>query len=343
MKICWFGLVTVLGALCLAAAAQDISSAQNVAEVRVSGLERVSEQVVRARLEVQPGQPLNPRAIARDIRRLYELGHFANIRVDATPVTGGVALTYLVEEKRVIDEIKIIGNDKIKERRIRGVLSWREGDAFLPEGYDGEREAILGLYQEKGFANASVDIIAEKVGPSRIRLTYVIHEGRKARIRSIRFVGNEALGRGDLKKIMQTRRAFWFVGGRFDQDKFEADLQNIVRAYGDEGRLEAQVPRTEIEYTDGGKGMHITVYLDEGAQYSVATLQVANNAVYDDEEVRGIIEVHEGDVHNRSQVQADAALIQQGYQDSGYVDAQVSPQVVLDLSLIHISEPTRPY
>ena len=325
----WISLALLLTLAAVGSYAQN-DSLPTIAEVRIAGLERISEQIVRSQLEVQAGQSYSPRAVARDIRRLYELGHFSNIRVDASEVAGGIALTYFFEEKRVIDEIQIIGNEKINDRKVRGVLSWREGDAFLPDGYDSEREAILNLYQEKGYANAAVDIIAEKVGPSRVRITYVVHEGKKARIRSITFVGNDVLSKHRLNKTMKTNKAWWFLGGRYNEEKFEADLESILKAYGEEGRLEAAIPRTEVVYTDDGDGMHITIYLEEGAEYTVGTLEVANNAVYDDDEMESVIEIHEGDVHNRTQVAEDAATIEKGYQDSGYVNTAVTPQVVLD-------------
>lgn len=316
--------------VCVTAAAQQGQAPPKVTAVYIEGLERVSEQVVRSKLEVQPGQDYNPRTVARDIRRLYELGHFSNIKADGREEQGGLAIAYLVEEKRAIDEVRIIGNKKMSERKVRGVLSWREGDTFVPDGYDQEREAILDLYAGKGFANATVDIAAEKVGPSRVRLTYNINEGKKARIRSISFVGNDAIKTRRLNKIMKTRRAFWFVGGKFNEEKFEQDLLNILTEYGDEGRLEAAIPRTEITFSDSGKGMHVTVYLSEGAQYTVETIEIADNEVYDDDEVSDIVEVHAGDVHNKSQVAADADLVAKGYQDSGYVNTKVTPQVVLD-------------
>lgn len=314
----------------MAWAQQASAQAPRISAVTVSGLERVSEQAVTSKLEVQAGQTYNPRAVARDIRRLYELGYFSNIVVESQPDGDAIALNYRVEEKRVIDEIRIIGNKKLSDRKVRGVLNWREGDTFLPDGYDQEREAILNLYAGKGFANATVEIVAEKVGPSRVRLTYTISEGKKARIRSITFVGNDALSKNRLQKIMKTHKAFWFVGGKFDEAKFETDLTNIIDAYGNVGRLEAAIPRTEVTYTDDGKGMNITVYLTEGAEYHVETIEFADNEVYDDDEIRDIVEVQETDVHNKGQVEADAGTVEQGYRDSGYVNAKVTPQVVLD-------------
>ena len=129
----------------------------------------------------------------------------------------GVAVTYIVQEKRVISEIKIIGNDKLKSRAIRSVLTWREGDTFVEEGYEEERAAVLKLYQTKGMPNAAVDIVVEETGPSRVRITYMITEGKKAKISAIHFVGNDRLSDRRLKKGLETKRRWWFLGGKYDE------------------------------------------------------------------------------------------------------------------------------
>ncbi len=320
-------VLTCLSALW--AAAEDLEG-KTLSAVNISGLERVSEQVVRAKLEVQPDQVFNPRAIGRDIRRLYELGHFTSIKTDAVLDNGKVALTYIVEEKQVVDEVRIIGNRKIKIRKIRGVIKLREGESFLPDMYEEERDAILKLYEGKGYANASVDLIVEKVGPSRVRVTYAISEGRKARISKIQFAGNQDITTRKLKKIMKTRRAFFFIGGKFEEEKFETDLTNILDEYGNRGHLEAEIPSTDVEFTPDGKHMRLKVNISEGPVYHVETLEAANNEVYDNDEITKIVQVHAGDVHNKGQIVKDADLVSQGYQDSGYVDAQDTPQVTLD-------------
>lgn len=298
--------------------------------IDVRGLVRVSEQLVRSQLEVQVGQPYNPNAVARDIRRLYGLGHFDTIRVDADSSVLGLSLTYVFSEKRIIDEIKIIGNKKMRTGRIRGALSWKEGDSFAADAYGEEREAILALYEEKAYANTTIDIQVEEVGPSRVRIVYVITEGKKARIRSIEFAGNEALSGRELRKKMKTKRAWWFLGGRYDEDKFEMDLENLVDEYGNVGHLDVAVTGANITYSPNGKKMDIVVSLSEGPQYTVGNLDTAENMVYDDDEILDIIKVHPGDVHNKGQVAQDADLIARGYQGSGYVNANVTPLVTLD-------------
>lgn len=319
-------LAIVVGA---SAVAQNLNELE-VKEVKISGIERVSEQAVRSQLEVQPGQKYNPAAVARDIRRLYDLGHFESVQVDAQPVEGGVALTYIVQEKRIIDQINIIGNNKMRASRIRGVLSCRQGDSFSPDLYDEERRAVLSLYEQRGFANTTVDINVEEIGASRVRITYDIKEGRRARIRDIDFIGNQALSHRRLRKALGIRPAFLFFGGKYNEEKLETGLDNIVDTYGNVGHLEAQIVSTDINYTPSGKRMELDITVAEGPQYKVDTLEVANNVVFDDDELVKVVEVRPGDVHNKGQVAEDASLIEKGYQDAGYVNATVTPQVTLD-------------
>ncbi len=315
--------------VCLSAVAQEYAN-KTIQEVRLQGLERVSEQLVRSQVEVAAGQTFDRNAVSRDIRRLYDLGFFTNIKADVAEAGDQVIVTYQLEEKRVIEEVRILGNDKVKVRNIRGALSWKEGDSFFPEAYDAEREAILNLYAAKGFPNASVEIIIEEIGASRVRVSYMIEEGKKARIRDIEFVGNDVMSDRKLRKLMETKRAYWLLGGKYDEQKFETDLGTIVDQYGDYGRLEATVTDTDFDYAEGGRNVRVKIYLSEGPEYRVETLEVADNVVYDDDEVLDIVDVHAGDVHNKGQVEQDAELVQKGYADSGYINAQVAPQVTVD-------------
>jgi len=311
-------------------AQESTAPERKVTSILISGLKAVSEQLVRAQLEVQVGQTYNPGAVARDLRRLYSLGHFDTIKVEAAPEAEGIALTYVVQEKRIIDAIRIMGNNKIGHSKIRAVLSWKEGDSFSPDAYDEERKAILKLYEEKAFANSAVDINVEEVGPSRVRVTYVIDEGRKARIRSIKFEGNDVLTSRDLRKMMKTKRVRWFLGGKYKEEKFEADLKAIIEKCGNIGRLEAAILATNITYSQNGRKMDVLISLKEGPEYKVEAVEAAQNQVFDDDEIIDVIKVHSDDVHNKGQVAKDADLIAKGYRDSGYVNAEVTPQVTLD-------------
>ncbi len=324
------GASCILFILASASAFAQQYEGKTIKEVRLEGLERVSEQLVRSQLEVQAGNTFSQLAISRDIRRLYDTTFFNSIKGDVTEAGDGVVVTYIVEEKRVISEIKIIGNDKLKARTIRSATTWKEGDTFVEEGYEEERAAVLKLYQSKGMPNAAVDIVVEEVGPSRVRITYMITEGKKAKISSIAFEGNDRLSDRKLKKGMETKRRWWFLGGKYDESKFETDLTKVIDKYGDVGRMEAEITGTEMTYSPSGKSVDIKVSVIEGPEYTVATVEPGSNKVYDDDEIMDITKTKPGEVHNKSQVNTDAETIRKGYESSGYINANVEPQVTLN-------------
>jgi len=315
--------------------AQDNTGPLVIDEVEIRGLERVGESLVRSLLEVKPGSTYDrqidvQRAVQRDIRRLYQLGYFATIGAKARKDGNKNILIYELVEERIIDEVRIQGNKKLKLRQLRSSISWHEGQAFVKEGYGEERDSVLNLYRSKGFLNTTVDIVVEPIAPSRVRVTYQIIEGKKAKIKSINFLGNDALSNRKLKRTIKTRRAYWFLGGKFDQEKWENDLAAVIDKYGDVGRLEAEIANTEFTYGKNGKRLDIDVTVAEGPEYHIGTLSTANNFVFTNGELEPRIKSVQGEVHNRSLVNADADAIQNLYRDSGYVRASVTPQVTLD-------------
>jgi len=323
-------LLLISGMVCVGIAGAQEGEARIIRDISFDGLLRISDAAARAQLETQVGAAYDAGAVARDIKRLMDLGFFDAVDAKVEEAGGEIILTYAVVEKRLIDQILIVGNRKIKSRVIRAALTMREGGSFEPEMFENERQAVLDLYKGKGFANTTVDVTAENIGPSRVRLVYTIGEGKKARIKSITFVGNDHMKTKRLRKVMKTKQARWFFSSRYDEDKFAADLTNITDAYGELGFLEAKVASTDMEYSNNGKRIDITMYLEEGPQYSMNSLDIARNIVYDDEDLLDVVKVHPGDVHNKVQVSKDVAAIQQGYQDSGYIDAVVTPQITLD-------------
>lgn len=56
-----------------------------LAEVRIEGLKKTKEKVVRRELSVKPGEIYDNRKIVRDLQRLYNLGFFEEVRRDHLP------------------------------------------------------------------------------------------------------------------------------------------------------------------------------------------------------------------------------------------------------------------
>ena len=308
------------------------STSTIVDTIELRGLTRISESLVRSQLESKEGEPLSRRAVARDIRRLFSMGHFSNIDAIEEERVGTFVLVYKFTEERTISELIIVGNKKLKSRDVRSALSYQEGDPFLEETFETERADLLAVYKDKGFLNASVDIVVEELDEARMRVTYLITEGRKARIKKVKFTGNENISTRKLRKAVKTGNGFLFISGRYKEEKLTKDLARILEKYGEVGRLESEVLGTNFNYIRDGKRVIITINLLEGAEYTVANLELGDNFVFSDAELNELLEVKPGEIHNATQVREDTQSISEQYHDNGYVNMRIDDVVTLNRS-----------
>src|SRR5438876_12304209 len=104
--------VTVLLALVFTAVEPQTlqtTDPNRIEEVRVSGNRRIPTDTIKYNLQSKPGGQLDKDVIRRDIKALYALGHFDDIRVEEEPGTTGQIVTFVVKEKRLIRSIKYDG------------------------------------------------------------------------------------------------------------------------------------------------------------------------------------------------------------------------------------------
>ncbi|MBW2277862.1 MAG: hypothetical protein JRF63_10240, partial [Deltaproteobacteria bacterium] len=78
---------------------------QRVVRVDVTGNRRVSGDDIRANVGTRRGMTFDHKRLARDIRTLYNLGFFSDIRVFVSEEKEGVAIAIEVVEKAAINEI----------------------------------------------------------------------------------------------------------------------------------------------------------------------------------------------------------------------------------------------
>jgi outer membrane protein assembly factor BamA len=75
------------------------AAAPTIASIDFAGNDTTQPQVMLREMVIKPGDPADPAKIERSRQGVQDLGLFRSVEVRQTPVAGGVALTFVVDEK----------------------------------------------------------------------------------------------------------------------------------------------------------------------------------------------------------------------------------------------------
>jgi outer membrane protein insertion porin family len=123
-----------------------------------------------------------------------------------------------------------------------------------------------------------------------------------------------------------------FSGAKFDQTKFDGDLEKVLDHYNGLGYRDAQVVDTALYYTPDGN-LNIDVKVDEGRKYYFGNITWKGNTKYSDSILNAILRINKGDTYNLNvlnkrvgkQLTAEGGDIGGLYQDDGYLFFRVEP------------------
>ena len=200
-----------------------------ISDLRVDGLQRISEGTVYNYLPLGPGDELNPANARASIRELYRTGFFQDIRMDRE----GSILVITVKERPAISTVTLAGNKAIKDEELRRVLfdiGLSEGEVFDRLVLDRLQQELIRQYFSQGRYAVSVDTRVTDLERNRVRIAIVIDEGDVAEIRHINIVGNETFtDKVILKEFLFTFGSFGSMEGEFDFPSGVAVMQAITK------------------------------------------------------------------------------------------------------------------
>jgi outer membrane protein insertion porin family len=78
--------------------------------VEIKGLKRIGESAVMSKITQRLGAQLSPEKTNEDIRNIFKMGYFDDVKAEIEPFEGGIKLIYVVKEKPTIIKIELFGN-----------------------------------------------------------------------------------------------------------------------------------------------------------------------------------------------------------------------------------------
>jgi outer membrane protein assembly factor BamA len=86
------------------------SSGKMVTAIEVRGNKSISSNTILSKMKTRPGSPYLDNIISDDLKRLYILGYFSDIKINTEPFKDGLKVIISVEERPLIDKIIFSGS-----------------------------------------------------------------------------------------------------------------------------------------------------------------------------------------------------------------------------------------
>lgn len=300
---------------------------ERIARVEVKGNRRVENDAILAAVQTREGDLVSPAKLREDLKAVYKLGYFTDVKIDVSDTPEGQVVTFLVQEKPAIKEIYIEGNRKIKDKKIMEVLDIKKysiaSDAAIRENV----EKVEELYREKGYYEASIKYRLEPITKEEVNLVLEIEEGPKLYIKEISFEGNRAFKDKQLRKVMETKEksllTFITGAGILKSETLERDVEKVAAFYYNNGYIKARVGEPKIDIRH--RGIYVTIPVEEGPRYKVGQVNFQGDLLEPPEKLREMLKITEEEIYSREVVQEDLTTLGDFYADHGYATANISP------------------
>jgi outer membrane protein insertion porin family len=305
-----------------------------ITSIEIHGLKRVEEGALKARISQNIGEPLSQEKTNRDIKSIYKMGYFDDVRVEIEAFEGGVKLLYIVREKATIVNIEFQGNEEIETSDLQEKITISSGSIADTVLIQDNASLIKSYYEEEGYWMSNVVPVVNRISENEIRLTYQINEGTKVKIKDIIIEGNDNISNRKIKKVMETKEwwIFSFItsSGYFRSTRMDMDIAKIKNLYFDNGYVTVIIAEPEISVNKEAKRMTIKIKIAEGDQYKVSSVDFTGNTVFDNETIRQKITIPTGSIFKKSGLERDMASISSLYSDNGYALITVIPDLIPD-------------
>ncbi len=333
----------------------DVVERSIVQEVRVTGLERISESAVLEESELRSGDPLSRNSLERaktfireELRR--QGVPFAAIEESVTEVDGlpgyvDVVLSVDEGQRVTVAQVDFLGNMAFSDEDLHGALSTKpEGFFWFRAGnFDDivfELDLLENLprhYRRSGYLDFQVlgDSLVVDPTTGKARIEIRIDEGLQYHLGEFSIEGNDAFDTGALEDLYLVTEggllaSFGFsedagrAGQVFDLESFEGAAQQANEQYSNEGYLFATVEpywQKAGNAEDGTPLVDAGWRIDERRQAYVNRVIIEGNDFTYDRVIREKIFVLPGDVYSQARLLSSY----QNIQSLGFFESPMSP------------------
>lgn len=307
-----------------------------VEDVRFTGNRRIETAALLPMLATRIGKPLDAAGVRKDIKTLWDQKFFADVKVDVTDGDKGPIVTFLVEEKPLVREVRIEGNEEIGDEDLQKELEVKPFQIVDDGVVRKTAKKLQSKYVDKGFFLAEVTPRVVPVGDqNQVDVVFRVIERAKVEVRRISFQGNRAIGDEELKNNLGTQEkgllSFITNQGTYKEEIFQRDLLVIQSLYYNRGYINVRVGRPAIALSPDKRFIAITIPIEEGEPYDFGEVTVGGDLLGEDEAVKALVTLKPGERFSSQSLQQNMLALQDFFRDRGYAYVQIAPATAVDV------------
>jgi len=304
-----------------------IPLANRVKEVRIVGNIHVKSWEILDKIDTKRGREFSVETINQDLGKIYEIGKFDNVSVQTEETDSGVIVTFEVTEKLQISQIEFKGNEEFSKNKLKGQIDLKVKEFFDSAKLNSATEKIMKFYHDHGYVDAQVEAYKKTNGEKNTCVvTFYIREGKKMTVGDLVVTGTYAFPAKKIIKLIKLHR-----GKVYQADKFDEGLDRVIDFYKERGYSDVRISGITRSFNEERTKIYISVVIYEGPCYIVQDVVLTGNTHFSVDELKEYASgIRIGKPLKNSDVEQSITAITQLYGDNGYLQANVSKEIIKD-------------
>ena len=267
------------------------------------------------------------------INSLWRLKVFSYIQIYITNTyLNSIDLKIVAEEAPIINEVKFIGCDKIKESSLLDKIELASMQRVSYGDIYKSVNLIKEEYFNKNFHNVNVQYNLEDTDNNYSKnLIFTIREGKKYKIEEIKFSGNNNFSKSTLLKSfnnLSEKKWYKFWKGSFTQSLFEEDIMNLENFYKNKGYRDIQIVDKNIEFSDDG--IIVNIEINESNLNYYNNFNFSGNTKFTNEELMTSLNLKSDAIYSQDEFIMAVGNLRSKYMDEGYFFMQMDYEIIPD-------------
>lgn len=244
-----------------------ILKAEIIKDIIIDGNKRVSEETIKVYGNFKLNQDISENQVNQILNNLYETEFFENIEIEFKNNT----LKIVLKEYPIINQLILFGEPKkAYQKEIKKLIKSKEKKPFIKSFINNDIEIIKKLYSSLGYNFANVDVKMRQIDEESLDLVVNIDRGKKTKIASISFIGNQKVRSNRLKQVIASEEdKFWKFLSRntnFSNEILNLNERLIVNYYKSIGYYDIKV-KSNVAKVNKENNVDLVYSIDEGKRY----------------------------------------------------------------------------